>query len=134
MIRRAFERPVSTLLGAAALVVLGAFSLLRLPVSLLPALERPSLLITATAAESAGSAREEMLERVFGLFVQGPQGPDRARGGMGVGLALVKRLTELNDGTVSATSAGTGAGAAFTVRFATVARPTDEPAALTGPP
>jgi HAE1 family hydrophobic/amphiphilic exporter-1 len=61
MIRRAVERPVSTLLGASTLVVLGAFSLLRLPVSLLPALERPSLEITATAP---GSAREEVLERV----------------------------------------------------------------------
>ncbi len=61
MIRQAIQRPVSTLLGAAALAVLGVFSLLRLPVSLLPALERPSLLITATAP---GSAREEMLERV----------------------------------------------------------------------
>ena len=61
MIRRAVERPVSTLLGAAALVVLGAFSLLRLPVSLLPALERPSLEITASAPSSG---REEVLERV----------------------------------------------------------------------
>ena len=41
MIRRAIERPVSTLLGALTVVVLGVFSLLRLPVSLLPALERP---------------------------------------------------------------------------------------------
>ncbi len=61
MIRRALARPVSTLLGAATLVVLGTFSLLRLPVSLLPALERPSLEITAAAP---GSAREEVLERV----------------------------------------------------------------------
>jgi HAE1 family hydrophobic/amphiphilic exporter-1 len=61
MIRRAIERPVSTLLGALTVVVLGVFSLLRLPVSLLPSLERPGLEITATAP---GSAREELLERV----------------------------------------------------------------------
>lgn len=61
MIRRAIERPVSTLLGALTVVVLGVFSLLRLPVSLLPSLERPGLTITATAP---GSAREELLERV----------------------------------------------------------------------
>lgn len=61
MIRRALERPVSTLLGALTVVVLGVFSLLRLPVSLLPAVERPGLEITAAAP---GSAREEMLERV----------------------------------------------------------------------
>ncbi|HEX4961352.1 MAG TPA: efflux RND transporter permease subunit [Thermoanaerobaculia bacterium] len=58
MIRRAIERPVSTLLGALTVVVLGVFSLLRLPVSLLPALERPSLTITASAP---GVSREEVL-------------------------------------------------------------------------
>ncbi|HSS51048.1 MAG TPA: efflux RND transporter permease subunit, partial [Thermoanaerobaculia bacterium] len=61
MIRRAIERPVSTLLGALTVVVLGVFSLLRLPVSLLPALERPSLTIIATAP---GTAREQVLETV----------------------------------------------------------------------
>ena len=61
MIRKAIERPVSTLIGALTLVVLGAFSLFRLPVSLLPELERPRLVITADAP---GSAREEVLERV----------------------------------------------------------------------
>ncbi len=61
MIRRAIERPVSTLLGALTVVVLGVFSLLRLPVSLLPSLERPSLEITASAP---GSGREEVLERI----------------------------------------------------------------------
>ena len=61
MIRQALARPVSTLLGALTVVVLGVFSLLRLPVSLLPALERPGLEITASAP---GSSREEMLERV----------------------------------------------------------------------
>ena len=61
MIRRAIERPVSTLLGALTVVVLGVFSLLRLPVSLLPSLERPGLTITATAPDRA---REELLEGV----------------------------------------------------------------------
>ncbi len=59
MIRHAIERPVSTLIGAATLVVLGTFSLLRLPVSLLPALERPALEIEVDAE---GQAREEVLE------------------------------------------------------------------------
>jgi HAE1 family hydrophobic/amphiphilic exporter-1 len=61
VIRRAIERPVSTLLGALTLVVLGIFSLLRLPVALLPALERPGLEITATAP---GSGREEVLAKI----------------------------------------------------------------------
>jgi HAE1 family hydrophobic/amphiphilic exporter-1 len=61
VIARALERPVSTLLAALTVVVLGAFSLLRLPVSLLPALERPALTVTAVAP---GSGRQEVLERV----------------------------------------------------------------------
>ncbi len=61
MIRQAVERPVSTLIAASTLVVLGAFSLFRLPVSLLPSVERPGLEITATAE---GRSRDEMLDRV----------------------------------------------------------------------
>ena len=60
-IRRAVERPVSTLIAASALVVLGSFSLFRLPVSLLPSVERPGLEITATAE---GRSRDELLDRV----------------------------------------------------------------------
>jgi len=61
MIRQAVSRPVSTLIGALTVVVLGAFSLFRLPVSLLPELERPRLEITA---EAPGSAREEVMESI----------------------------------------------------------------------
>lgn len=61
MIRHAIKRPVSTLIGAVTLVVLGTFSLLRLPVSLLPELERPALEISLDAQ---GRAREELLDRL----------------------------------------------------------------------
>lgn len=59
----------------------------------------------------------EMMERAFGLFVQSEQGLARRSGGMGIGLALVKRLTELQGGSVAVESAGEGCGATFTVRF-----------------
>jgi CheY-like chemotaxis protein len=62
-------------------------------------------------------------ERMFDLFVQGERGLDRAAGGLGVGLALVKRLTEMHGGTVSASSAGRGHGAAFSVKLPTVLPP-----------
>ena len=65
----------------------------------------------------------ELLEHLFDPFVQAPQGVDRARGGMGIGLALVKRLAELHGGTVSVQSQGSAAGAQFSVRLPAVARP-----------
>ncbi len=94
MIRRAIERPVSTLLGALTVVVLGVFSLLRLPVSLLPSLERPGLTITATAP---GSAREELLERVTRPLEQrlaAVPGVTAVRSSTGDGFATVRVESE----------------------------------------
>ena len=58
-----------------------------------------------------------LLPHVFDLFVQGERSSDRAQGGLGVGLALVKSLVERHGGSISVTSAGQGAGSAFTVRL-----------------
>ena len=69
----------------------------------------------------------ELGARVFDLFVQEPQALDRSRGGLGLGLALVKQLVELHGGSVAMTSRGPGLGSEFTVRLpAIVAGP--EPA------
>jgi signal transduction histidine kinase/CheY-like chemotaxis protein len=57
----------------------------------------------------------QLLPRIFELFVQGERGLDRAAGGLGIGLTLVKRLVELHHGRVEAYSAGAGRGSAFTV-------------------
>jgi PAS domain S-box-containing protein len=65
----------------------------------------------------------ELLSRVFDLFVQEPQTLDRARGGLGIGLALVKRLVGLHGGTVAAWSAGPGQGSQFTVTLPIRNRP-----------
>lgn len=55
--------------------------------------------------------------KIFGLFVQAARNPDRAQGGLGVGLALVKSLVGLHGGMVSCQSNGPGTGSEFTVRL-----------------
>jgi signal transduction histidine kinase len=58
-----------------------------------------------------------LLPHVFDMFVQGPRDSDRAEGGLGLGLSLVKSLTELHGGSVAAYSEGQGRGSTFTVRL-----------------
>jgi signal transduction histidine kinase/CheY-like chemotaxis protein len=71
------------------------------------------------------------LPAIFDLFRQGARTLDRAQGGLGVGLTLVRRLVELHGGSVSARSEGLGQGSEFIVRLpaaadATVAAPRPE--------
>ena len=58
-----------------------------------------------------------LLPHVFELFTQGPRALDRSQGGLGIGLALVRRLVELHGGTVHAASEGPGRGSTFTIRL-----------------
>lgn len=57
------------------------------------------------------------LPRIFNLFSQGTRSSDRSQGGLGLGLALVKRLVELHGGSVTAHSNGDGRGSHFIVRL-----------------
>jgi signal transduction histidine kinase len=57
------------------------------------------------------------LPMIFDALVQGPTGIDRAQGGLGLGLALVRELTALHGGSVEAYSEGAGQGCVFTLRF-----------------
>ncbi|MEC4723727.1 PAS domain S-box protein [Noviherbaspirillum sp. CPCC 100848] len=59
----------------------------------------------------------ESLESVFEMFSQVQNDMERSQGGLGIGLALVRNLVHLHDGTVSATSEGTGKGSTFIVRL-----------------
>ena len=74
----------------------------------------------------------DMLPRVFELFTQVDRHVDRAQGGLGIGLTLVKRLVELHNGTVEAHSEGPGRGSEFVVRLP-LASVTDEGDALAVP-
>ena len=71
----------------------------------------------------------QLLPRVFDLFTQGERTLDRAQGGLGLGLTLVRRLVELHGGRVGAASRGVGHGATFSIRFPSI----DPPAVAQAP-
>lgn len=62
----------------------------------------------------------EMLPRIFELFVQVDHSLERAQGGLGIGLTLVKRLVEMHGGAVEVHSGGIGEGSEFVVRMRVV--------------
>jgi signal transduction histidine kinase len=65
----------------------------------------------------------ELAGRAFDLFAQGDRSLDRAQGGLGVGLTLVRRLAELHGGSASADSDGPSRGSTFVVRLPAVPLP-----------
>lgn len=68
-------------------------------------------------ADSGLGLEPDLLPRVFDLFVQGTRTLERAQGGLGIGLTLVRRLTELHGGRVEVKSEGPGKGSEFIVRL-----------------
>lgn len=62
----------------------------------------------------------EMLPRVFDMFLQVDRTRQRAHGGLGIGLTLAKRLIQMHDATIEASSAGIGQGSEFRIRLPTV--------------
>jgi len=67
--------------------------------------------------DSGMGIRPEHLEQVFALFSQGATTLDRSKGGLGIGLALVKHVVEMHGGSVRAMSDGPGTGSEFIVRL-----------------
>jgi CheY-like chemotaxis protein len=78
----------------------------------------------------------ELLPRIFDTFTQADHTLDRSRGGLGLGLALVKGLVELHGGAVAAASEGPGRGATFTftLPLATAALTPPAPAVVSAAP
>jgi two-component system, sensor histidine kinase len=66
----------------------------------------------------------ELLPQIFDLFVQSRRSLDRAQGGLGIGLSLVRRLIQMHGGQVTAASEGAGRGARFEIRLPLIAAPT----------
>ena len=89
------------------------------------------IVIRAKVVDGAGAARRvvvsvtdsgiglspDMLEHAFDLFVQGDNSLARVHGGLGIGLTIARQLVELHDGSIRASSPGTGKGASFEVEL-----------------
>jgi CheY-like chemotaxis protein/anti-sigma regulatory factor (Ser/Thr protein kinase) len=73
--------------------------------------------VVVRVSDTGRGIAPEMLPHVFDLFAQERQDSQRAQGGLGIGLAIVRSLVEAHAGSVTATSAGKGAGSTFTVRL-----------------
>ena len=73
-------------------------------------------------ADNGSGIEVALLPQVFDLFVQGKRTPDRAQGGLGLGLALVKNIVGMHGGKVAARSDGPGQGSTFTVELPLLAR------------
>ena len=76
--------------------------------------------VAISVADTGIGISQEHISRVFDLFTQVHSQSERAQGGLGIGLALVRRLTEMHGGTVTARSDGPGTGTEFTVRLPTL--------------
>ncbi len=80
--------------------------------------------VVFTVADDGAGIAPEHLPHLFERFYRADFARDRGRGGSGIGLAIVKALTEAHGGRVSVTSRGLGHGATFTVTVPTAAPPT----------
>jgi signal transduction histidine kinase/DNA-binding response OmpR family regulator len=76
--------------------------------------------IELSVSDNGVGISKEMLPHVFELFMQERQAIDRARGGLGLGLAIVQNLMRMHDGTARAVSAGRGCGSTFTISLPAV--------------
>ena len=73
--------------------------------------------VTLRVRDTGIGITPEVLPHIFDLFVQERQAIDRAQGGLGIGLTIVRNLVERHGGTVQATSDGAGRGSEFTIRL-----------------
>jgi len=73
--------------------------------------------VAIEVADTGSGITEQHLPHVFDRFYRADSSRDRATGGAGLGLAIVRRLAEVHGGSVTADSAGEGQGAVFTIRL-----------------
>jgi PAS domain S-box-containing protein len=80
-------------------------------------LERVDSHVEIAVSDTGAGIAPEQLSRLFERFWQADSSTTRAHGGLGIGLAIVRHLTELHGGTVTVESPGAGRGSTFTVKL-----------------
>ncbi len=73
--------------------------------------------VAVTVRDNGLGIAAESLPKIFEMFSQVAHSMERAQGGLGIGLTLVRRLVEMHGGTIAARSDGPGQGSAFTIRL-----------------
>ncbi|MDB5905829.1 MAG: Two-component regulatory system protein containing hybrid kinase and response regulator domain, partial [Betaproteobacteria bacterium] len=117
------EHPAVTIEGDAARLQQIAVNLLSNAVKFTPEAGAVTVSLTSdsavrlSVADTGAGIDGEFLPRVFDRFSQADTSTTRRHGGLGIGLALVRHLSELHGGKVSAASEGPGKGATFTVEL-----------------
>lgn len=126
------EHPISVSLPSAPLVVDGDAArlgqvfgnLLDNAIKYTPSGGKIELILESSGDDALVRVRDQgagiepkLLPRIFEVFSQGKIALDRSRGGLGLGLALVKALVEAHGGTVEARSDGAGSGSEFRVKL-----------------
>jgi PAS domain S-box-containing protein len=79
--------------------------------------------VLVTVKDNGAGIPPDKLSTIFDMFMQVDKSAERSQSGLGIGLTLVKRLTEMHGGTIEARSAGEGKGSEFIVRLPTLIKP-----------
>jgi signal transduction histidine kinase/CheY-like chemotaxis protein len=79
------------------------------------AVARMGALAEVSVRDNGSGIDAQLLPHIFDLFTQADRAPDRSQGGLGIGLALVKSIVRMHDGSVAAHSAGAQQGTTMTV-------------------
>jgi PAS domain S-box-containing protein len=79
--------------------------------------------VAVTVKDNGAGIPRDKLDSIFDMFMQIERTADRAQGGLGIGLTLVKRLAEMHGGSIEAKSTGEGQGSEFVVRLPIISEP-----------
>ena len=78
--------------------------------------------VEVTVKDNGAGIPQDKLDSIFDMFMQVDRTSEHSQGGLGIGLTLVKRLTEMHGGSIEARSAGEGQGSEFIVRLPVLSR------------